>query len=157
MYFDFYFLCSGFSYSCFHIQNLLSVNTVSLFKLSSCLSNIFFIATAADNYTYKGGNFTIEIRFQNKWLVPILKFKEFSLYNIITTKPFFPHFVVLKVGLFVEKFEEHKTLFKLDDSLLQSINLYLANILPKVFEVWRFPYIAFTFGNTFVLLGLYVF
>ena len=32
----------------------------------------------------------------------------------------------------------------------------LVNILPKVFEVWRFPYIFVTFGNAFKLLGLYV-
>ena len=67
--------------------------------------------------------------------MPILKFKEFSFRNIITTKANFSPFVVLEVGLFVEMFEEHKSLFKLDDCLLQSINLCLANILPKVFEV----------------------
>ena len=63
---------------------------------------------------------------------------------------------MLKVSLFVEQFEEHKSLFKLDGCLLQSINLCLANIFPKVFEVWRFPYISLTFGNAFGLLGLYV-
>ena len=117
MSFDFYFFI-------FRLLNVLSVNTKSLFELSSGLSNIFLIATAADNYIYEVGSF--------------------------------PHFVVLKVGLFVEKLEEHKSLFKLDGCLLQSINLCLANILSKVFEVWRFLYISLTFGNTFGLLGLYV-
>ena len=63
--FDFYFFILWLS-------NVLSVNTKSLFKLPSGLSNIFFIATAADNYIYKVGSFVIEIRFQNKLLVPIL-------------------------------------------------------------------------------------
>ena len=62
------------------------------------------------------------------------------------------NFVVLKVGLFVDKFEEHKSLFKLDGCHLQSINLRLASILPKVFELWRFPYVSFIFRNTFGLL-----
>ena len=105
----------------FRLSNVLSVNTKSFFKLSSGLSNIFLIATAADNHIYKVGSFAIEIRFQNKWLVPTLKFKEFSLYN--TTKATFSAFFVLKVDLFVEKFEENKSLFKLDGCLLQSINL----------------------------------
>ena len=132
----------------FHIQvaELLYVNTESLFKLSFGFSNIFLIAAAADNCIYKVGSFSIEIRFQNKWLVPVLKFKEFNLNNIITGKTTFSAFVVLKVDLFVEKFEEHKNLFKLDDRLLQSINLWLVNILPKVFEVWRFPYIFLVFN-----------
>ena len=79
----------------FHIQVAecaLSVNTKSLFKLSSGFSNIFLIATAADNYINTVGIFAIEIRFQNKWLMPILKFKEFSLHNIITTKATFSAF-----------------------------------------------------------------
>ena len=76
----------------FRLWNVLPVNTKSLFKLSYGLSNIFLIATAADNYIYKVESFAIEIRFQNKWLVPILKFKEFSLYNIITTKGTFSAF-----------------------------------------------------------------
>ena len=114
MSFDFYFFI-------FRLSNVLSGNTKPLFKLPSALSNIFVIATAADNYLYKAGSLAIKIKFQNKWLVPVLKFKEFSLYNIITTKATSPHFVVLKVGLFVEKFEEHKSLFKLDGCLLQSI------------------------------------
>ena len=59
---------------------------------SSGLSNIFLIATAADNYIYKIGSSAIEIRFQNKRLAPILKFKEFSLCNIITTKATFSAF-----------------------------------------------------------------
>ena len=116
MSFDFYFFI-------FKLLNVLSVNTERLFKLSPRLSNIFFIATGADNYIYiyRVGIFAIKIRFQNKWLVPILKFKEFILNNIISTKATFPHFVVLKVSLSVEKFEEHKRIFKLDDYLLQSI------------------------------------
>ena len=64
----------------------------------------------------------------------------------------FSHFVLLKVVLFLERFEEHKSLFKLDGCFLQSINLCLANILPKNFEVWGFPYIFVTFRNTFGLL-----
>ena len=85
MSFDFYFFI-------FRLSNVLSVNTQSPFKLSSDLSNIFLIATAGDNCIYKVGSFAIEIRFQNKWLVPIPKFKEFSLYNIITTKANFSAF-----------------------------------------------------------------
>ena len=56
MSFDFYFFI-------FRLSNVLSVNTKSLFKLPSGLSNIFFIATAADNYIYKVGSFAIEMRF----------------------------------------------------------------------------------------------
>ena len=71
----------------------ISVNTESLFMLSSRLSNIFLIATAADNnYIYKVGSFTVEITFQDKWLVAILKFKEFTLHNIIATKATFSAF-----------------------------------------------------------------
>ena len=73
----------------------------------------------------------------------ILIFKEITLYKLV-------------VGLFVKKFEEQKSLLKLNGCLLQSINLRLANILIKVFKVWRFSYISLTFGNTFRLLGLYV-
>ena len=76
MSFDFYFFI-------FRLLNVLSINTESLFKLWSGSSNIFLISTAADNYIYKVGSFAIAIRFQNKWLVLILKFKAFSLYNII--------------------------------------------------------------------------
>ena len=68
----------------------------------------------------------------------------------------FPIFFISKVGLFVEKLQKHDSLFKLDDCLLQSISLCLANILPNVFEVWRFTYISLAFGNRFRLLGLYV-
>ena len=85
MSFDFYFLI-------FRLLNVLPVNTKSLVKLPSGLSNIFLIATAADNYTYQDGSFAIEIRFENKWLVPILKFKGFSLYDIMTTKAIFSSF-----------------------------------------------------------------
>ena len=74
MSFDFYFFI-------FTLSNVLSVNAKSLFELSSGLSNIFPIATPADNYIYKVGSFAVEIKFQNKRLVPILKFKEFSLYK----------------------------------------------------------------------------
>ena len=48
----------------FHIHVVeFAVNTESIFKLSSCLSNIFLIATAADNYIYKVGSFAIEMKF----------------------------------------------------------------------------------------------
>ena len=66
----------------------------------------------------------------------------------------FPHFVLLKVGLLVKKLEKHKHLFKLDDCLLLSIDIYLTNALPSVFEVWKIPYFSCTYGNTFELLGL---
>ena len=145
--FDFYFLV---------FRLLKIVNTESLFNLSSGLSDIFFIATAVDNYIYRVGSFAVEIRFQDKWLVPILKFKQLTRYIVIATKQLFLHFLVLKVGIFVQKFEELKSLFKVDACLLQSINLFLANVLPKVLEVWRFLYISVTFGNTFEFLGLYV-
>lgn len=88
--------------------------------------------------------------------MPVLKFKECTLSNIIATKATFSTFCFFESCLFVEKSEEHKRLSKLDGSLLQSINLCLVNILPKVFEVWRFLYISFTFGNTLELLRLYV-
>ena len=52
MSFDFYFFV-------FRLSNVLSVNTESLFRLSSGLSNIFLIATAAGNYIYQVGSFTI--------------------------------------------------------------------------------------------------
>ena len=81
-----------YSFFIFRLSNVLSVNNKSFFKLSFGLSNIFLIATAADNYIYKLGSFAIEIRFQNKWLVPILEFKEFRFYNIITTKATFSAF-----------------------------------------------------------------
>ena len=91
MSFDFYFFI-------FRLSNVLSVNTKSLFELSSGLSDIFLIATAADNYIYKVGSFAIEIKFQNKRLVPILKFKEFSLYNIIPFSTIiFGYFWVFKI------------------------------------------------------------
>ena len=48
------------------LLNVLSVNTESLFQLSSGLSSIFLIPTAAENYMYKVGSFAVEIRFQNK-------------------------------------------------------------------------------------------
>ena len=67
----------------FRLSNALFVNTKSLFKL---ICNIFFITTAADKYIHHVGTFAIEIGFENKWLMPIPKFKEFSLYNTITTK-----------------------------------------------------------------------
>ena len=72
-----------YAFFIFRLSNVLSGNNKSLFKLSSGLSNIFLIATAADNYIYKVGSFAVEIRFQNKCLVPILEFKEFRFYNII--------------------------------------------------------------------------
>ena len=60
-----------FCFFIFRLSNVLSVNTKSLFKVPSGLSNIFFIATAADNYIFKVGSFAIEIRdnihFLNKW------------------------------------------------------------------------------------------
>ena len=119
--------------------------------------NIFLTTTATDNHIYKIGGFAIEIRFQNNGYCQFLNLKSSaSTYNIITTKATFPHFVILRVGLYIEKIKEHKSLFKLDSCLLQSINLCLVTILPKVFEVWRFPFISLTFGNTFGLLGLYV-
>ena len=68
----------------------------------------------------------------------------------------FQRFVLLKVGLLVKKFEEDKHLFKLDDCLLLSTDIYLANVLPSVFKVWRIPYFSRTYGNTFELLGLYM-
>ena len=113
------------------LSNVLSVSTESVFKLSSGLSNIFFIAAAPDNYIYKVGSFPVKIWFQDKWLVPISKSKKFTLYYIITTKVTF--FRILSLGLFVEKFENRKGLFKLDGCLSQSITLSLANILPKIF------------------------
>ena len=42
--------------------------------------------------------------------MPFIKFKEFSLYNIIETEATF--FFALKVGLLVERFAEHKIIFK---------------------------------------------
>ena len=52
-----------FFFFMFRLSNVLSVNTESLFYLSSSLSNIFLVATVADNYIYDVGSFEIEIRF----------------------------------------------------------------------------------------------
>ena len=66
----------------FSIQDfMLSVNTESLFKLSSSLSKLFLLATVTDNCQV--GTSTVEIWFQTKWLV---KFKEFTIYSVIGTK-----------------------------------------------------------------------
>ena len=113
------------------LPNVLPVNTESIFKLSSGFPNTFLIATAANNCIYKVRSFAVEIWFQDKWLVPILKFKEFTLYNIIARKATFSSFCC-----FEKKFEEHKRLFKLHNCFFQSINLCLANILPKVLRFW---------------------
>ena len=82
---------SIFSYSGCRLS-LFKLSTESFFKLSSGLFNIFLIATVADNYMLKVGSFAIEIRFQNKWLMPILNFKELKLYSIIITKATFSEF-----------------------------------------------------------------
>ena len=71
---------------------MVPVNTESLIKLSSGLSNILLIATTANSYIYEVGSFAIEIIFQNKWIGPVLIFKEFDFYNIITTKANFSAF-----------------------------------------------------------------
>ena len=89
------------------LSNVLSVNTESLFKLPSGLSNMFFIATAPDNYIFKVGSFAIEIRFQIKWLIPILQSKEFNLYNTITTIATIYAFCYFEAWFIFEKFEEH--------------------------------------------------
>ena len=81
-----------FNFFIFRFSNVLSVNAKSLFELSSGLSDIFLIVTAVDNYIYKIGSFAIDIRFQNKKLLPILNFKEFRLCNIIKTNNFFSIF-----------------------------------------------------------------
>ena len=123
MYFDFYFFI-------FRSSNLLSVNIPSLFLSCPPVCPIYF-SLQPPQIIYKVGSFIDEVWFQDKWLVPILEFKEFNLYNIIATKQFFQYFVVLKVGLFVKKFEVHKILPKFDVCLLQSINLF-----SPVFVMW---------------------
>ena len=50
-------MCSDIYFFIFRLSNVLSVNTESLFKMSSGLSNIFLIAIVADNYIYKVGGF----------------------------------------------------------------------------------------------------
>ena len=50
-----------FNFFIFRLSNVLSVNTESLLKLSCGLTNIFLIATAADNYIYKIGGFAVDI------------------------------------------------------------------------------------------------
>ena len=94
MYFDFYFFI-------FRSSNLLSVNIPSLFLSCPPVCPIYFSLQP-----------------------PQIIYKEFNLYNIIATKQFFQYFVVLKIGLFVKKFEVHKILPKFDVCLLQSINLF---------------------------------
>ena len=102
------------------LSNVLSVNTKSLFKLSSGLSNIFLIATAANNHIRLGVS-RLKLDFKTNGRCQLLYLKRSA--SIIQQKQLFPHFFVLKVGLFVAKFEENKSLFKLDGCLLQSINL----------------------------------
>ena len=116
MSFDFYFFI-------FRSSKLLPVNIPSLFLSCPPVCPIYS-SLQPPQIMYKVGSFIDEVWFQDKWLVPILEFKEFTLYNIIATKQFFPYFVVLKVGLFVKKFEEHKILPKFGACLLQSINLF---------------------------------
>ena len=109
----------NFYFFIFRLSNVVSVKIESIFKLSFGLSNILLIATPADNYIYKVGSFTIKIRFQNKCLVPIPNLQSLSiLCNMMATKAIcFLHFVVLKVHLFVEKFEEYKSNCKLDSCI----------------------------------------
>ena len=47
----------------FHIQvaEVISVNTKSVFRLSSSLFKLFLIATTADNYINKVGSFAVDI------------------------------------------------------------------------------------------------
>ena len=105
-------------------------------------------------------------------MLPILKFKEFTLYNIIARKTTFSVFWCFEnwficwnalhkkwsfplrispVNVKSTPVKFIKVLFKLD-GLLQSINLCLANVLSKVFEVWTFPHISLTFGSRSELL-----
>ena len=95
MSFDFYFFI-------FRLSNVLFVNIKSLFALPSSLSNIFLIATTADNYIYKVGSFATKIRFQNKLLVSNFKLTDFTLDYIIATKATFSTIYFLKVSSFVD-------------------------------------------------------
>ena len=89
------------SISIFLVFRLLKiVNAESHFKLSSGLSDIFFIATGTENDIYRVASFRVEIWFQDKSLLPILKVKELTFYIIITTKATFPPLSCFK-SLFV--------------------------------------------------------
>ena len=108
----------------------------------------------------------------NEQLLPIFKFKEFTLYNISARKTTFSVFWCFEnwfiywnalhkkwsfplrispVNVKSNPVKFFKILFKLD-GLLQSINLCLANVLPKVFEVWTIPYISLPFVSRSELL-----
>ena len=65
----------------FHIQFwiVFSVDTESLFKLSSVISNIYLTGNAAVEFLHKVGSFTVEIRFQDKCMVSIFELKELTL------------------------------------------------------------------------------
>ena len=56
---------------------MLSLNSESLLKLSSGISNIFLVAAVADNYICKVGSFQVGIGFQSKMFgtnsYPLLK------------------------------------------------------------------------------------
>ena len=82
---------------------MLTVNTESFFMLLSALANIFVFATAADNYIYKVGSFAFENRFENKWLVPVLRFKEFTLDNTIAAKANFSTFYCFESWFYLLK------------------------------------------------------
>ena len=86
----------------FRLSDVLSLNTESFFRLASGLSNIFLIATTANNYIYKVGSFATKIRFQNKLLVSNFKLTDFTLDYIIATKATFSTIYFLKVSSFVD-------------------------------------------------------
>ena len=145
------------------LLNKLSVDTESLFKLSCGLSNIFLIATARCNYIYIYIYIYIrlevsQLKFDfkiNGWCGS-LNLKSSPICNKITTKATFSIFCCFESWFICWKVSRTKSLFKLDGCHLQSINLCLANALPKVFKIWSCPYISLTFGKTVELLEWYV-
>ena len=101
----------------FRLPNMLSVNNESLFKLSSGLSYIFLMQPLQIvTYTSLGVS-QFKYDFKVNGQCQLLNLKSLPSIIWLQQKQLFTHFVVLKVDLFVEKFKEHKSLFKLDGCL----------------------------------------
>ena len=69
----------------FHIQ---VVEYVGL-NFSFNLCDIFFIATTVEDYIYNIWSLPVQISLGDKWIVPILEFKEFTLLDMFATKAIF--------------------------------------------------------------------
>ena len=137
----------------FHIQ---VVEYVGL-NFSFNLCDIFFIATTVEDYIYNIWSLPVQISLGDKWIVPILEFKEFTLLDMFATKAIF--FCILLFPMLVCQSKGSKDI-KMFSNLVIVFPCQLIcflNVLHKMFEVWRFLYNIFlTFGITFGLLGMHV-